>query len=320
MPFIYHDVICQFIFPFTGPLDRSPVVNAPVISMPPSFAQTGYAWASGLARHWFLALAVLLFVTPGIFLLMEKSWSLEQGSHGPIILFSGLWLLVRELRLTQKRQASGRRVALLLVPILLLYVVSQTVGILWLTWIATYGALLIVLYSYVGGAALGRLWFPLAYLLCTIPPPYWLIGPLTRVLIRALSVAAVDILWILGFDVARSGVDIYIDQYELRMADACAGMNSLVSLFAIGLFYVYLRHRADWRYGILVALFVPPIAVAANLIRILMLMMIAHYLGDAAAQGYMHQTSGLIMFAAALLTLIGVDAALAPIRRRLARP
>src|SRR3546814_3578785 len=47
-----------------------------------------------------------------------------------------------------------------------------------------------------------------------------------------------------------SGVDIYIDQYELRMADACAGLNSLFSLVAIGMFYIYLRHRADWRYAL----------------------------------------------------------------------
>ena len=46
-----------------------------------------------------------------------------------------------------------------------------------------------------------------------------------------------------GYPIASSGVTIQIGQYQLLVAAACAGLNSIISLGAICLFYVYLRHR-----------------------------------------------------------------------------
>jgi exosortase len=180
-------------------------------------------------------------------------------------------------------------------------------------------ALVTILYAYVGGAAIRRLWFPLVYLLFLVPPPYFLIAQITNSRKLWLSTTAVDLLSGFGFDVARSGTTLYIDQYELLIANACAGINSLFSLLAIGSFYIYLLHRADWRYCAVLAALVVPIAMFANLVRVMLLMLVTHYFGDAAAQGAFHKMAGLIMFAVALFCLCGADFLLGPLRRRLAR-
>lgn len=281
------------------------------------------SWSGGwsvLRDYWFLVLAAALFTVPGILGLAKIVWSTEQGAQGPIILGTGAWLLVREAAPLVRRDLPGGRAGVTapwLIISFLAYALAGMIGIVWLQWAATYSALVAVGYHYLGGATLKRLWFPLTYLLFLVPPPYSVMLALTRSLKLWISTAAVDVMSVLGFNVASSGTTLYIDQYELLVAAACSGMNSIVSLLAIGLFYIFLRHRSDWRYSLLLAALVIPIAIAANLIRVIVLLLITKYLGNEVAQGMIHEAAGLTMFMIALLLLIGVDAALDPVRHRL---
>jgi exosortase len=127
------------------------------------------------------------------------------------------------------------------------------------------------------------------------------------------------LLYIFGYPIAGSGVTINIGQYQLLIAAACAGLNSLISLSAIGLFYIYIRHNANWRYAVLLMFAIVPVAIMANFIRVLALILITYYLGDAAAQGFLHNFSGITMFLFSLLGIFGVDALASPLRTRLAR-
>lgn len=265
---------------------------------------------------WFLAIALGMFATTVLALVAEQSWSTTQGAHGPIVLISGIWLLWRGIRQASWHPPHLRRALLPAALLALLFVIASLVSIAWLIWITAGAMLILTLYAFIGGATITLLWFPLLYLLMAVPPPGRFLAPLTQVLTSALSAFSIWLLDFFGFDVARSGVDLFIDQYELRMVDACAGLNSLFSLFAMGMFYIYLRHRADWRYAIVLALAVLPIAILANLARILILLLLTHWAGDAVAQGILHSTTGYVMFLVGLAAIFSVDLALAPFRRR----
>ena len=91
------------------------------------------------------------------------------------------------------------------------------------------------------------------------------------------------------------------------VAAACAGLNSIISLGAICLFYGYLRHRSNFLSFAVIALSVIPIAVFSNFVRVLILILITYYLGESAAQGFLHDFAGLTMFAVALLTVFVID-------------
>ena len=54
-------------------------------------------WGGFLRRYWFVVVAAALMAVPALQQLGKIVWSTEQGAHGPIILATGLWLLVREL-------------------------------------------------------------------------------------------------------------------------------------------------------------------------------------------------------------------------------
>jgi exosortase len=102
-------------------------------------------------------------------------------------------------------------------------------------------------------------------------------------------------------------VTIEIAQYQLLVAAACAGLNSIISLSAICIFYSYLRHRSDPVAFAVIALSVIPIATFSNFVRVLVLILITYYFGESAAQGFLHDFAGLTMFTVALLAVFGID-------------
>jgi exosortase len=112
-------------------------------------------------------------------------------------------------------------------------------------------------------------------------------------------------------------VTIYIGQYQLLVAAACAGLNSIVTLGALCLFYVYLRHRSNFAAFLVISVAAIPIAMFSNFIRVLALVLITYYFGESAAQGFVHDFAGLLMFAVALLTMFAIDQAATPLFMRL---
>lgn len=268
-----------------------------------------------------LLLGVVAIVAPTLVFVAQESWSQEQGSHGPIVLCTGLWLLwqqwgeARELAERPRGIVAG----LLLAAALAFYAFARVTQIVELEGYAMYGCLLTVLYSLVGLPAMKRMWFPLFYLAFIFPPPETLVDAVTLPMKMELSRAAVGFLDLLGYPIGGEGVMIYIGQYELLVAAACSGLNSIISLSAISLFYIYVRHQADWRYAGLLVLLIVPVALLANFVRVLILILMTYHLGEAAAQGFLHNFAGVFMFAVALIAIFLADEAIRPAWLRLTR-
>lgn len=252
----------------------------------------------------------------------RQSWTTEQGAHGPMVLAIGIWLLSREWGAARRLARSGSPVlvAILFAVLLPLYVFARVTSIIEIEGAAMYALLLTTGFALWGGAAIGRVWFPLFFLLFTFPPPDTLFAMLTQPLKIAVSESAVSLLHALGYPVAGSGVTIQIGPYEMLVAAACAGLNSLISLTALGLFYTYIRHSSNWRYMVLLLVCIVPVAVVANLVRVLMLLLITYHFGEAAGQGFFHELAGMTMFLTALLGIFLIDSLASPLRRRFAPP
>ena len=249
------------------------------------------------------------------------NWSTEQGGHGPIVLATGAWLLLREHHEARGLRRPGNKLLGFagLAFLLAAYVLFGVTGILELQVAAMYAALICAAYLLVGGPVLRALWFPIFYLAFALPPPNTVVAVITGPPKIAISQAAVALLHTLGYPVGSSGVMIQIAQYEVLVAAACAGLNSLITLSAIGLFYVYLRHRNDLMALISMSLVVIPVAILANFVRVIILLLITYYFGESAAQGFMHDFAGLVMFAAALAAMLAVEAMYSKFKSRRSR-
>ena len=273
------------------------------------------AW---LRNHGVLVAGVLSMVIPTLASLGRWSWSTETGAHGPIVLATGLWLLWRE---GAGLLAEGRRMPLVppvlsLITLLPLYALGRIINVLAIESLSLW-AILIVLAYLQFGPALKRVWFPIVYFLFLVTPPENVLFVATRPIKDALSVAVVDLLGWFGFAVARTGVMIQIDGYQLLVATACSGINSLIGICAVSLLYVHLRRGSEPRYALLLTALVLPIAVLANFVRIILLVLMTHYFGESVAQGVFHELTGLGIFILSLLLLMVLDTALQPIARRL---
>jgi len=263
----------------------------------------------------FLALGCALLVLPTMTQVARDTWSTEQGGHGPLVLATGLWAVWRELKGKSIERSPGKLLPSLLAlgACLGIFMVARITGILEVEAFAMYGALVAGAYMLVGPAVIRTIWFPLIYLAFTLPPPDSVVAAVTQPIKIAISSWAVSLLYNLGYPVASSGVTIQIGQYQLLVAAACAGLSSIVTLTALCLFYVYLRHRSNVMAFVVISLAAIPVAVISNFVRVLALVLITYHFGDAAAQGFLHDFAGLLMFSVALVTIFGVDKLAAPL-------
>jgi exosortase len=269
-----------------------------------------------------LAIGCAVLVLPTMAQVARSSWSTEQGGHGPLVLATGIWALWRELKSTKAEVRHGPLVpALIIVGLsLAVFVFARITGVLEIEAFAMYGALIGATYLLLGPALIRAIWFPLVYLAFTLPPPDTVVAVVTQPIKIAISSWAVSLLYAVGYPVGSSGVTIQIGQYQLLVAAACAGLNSIVTLAALCLFYVYLRHRSNPVAFIVIALAAIPVAIISNFVRVIVLVLITYHFGDAAAQGFIHDFAGLLMFSVALLTIFGVDTLAAPLFKRYERP
>jgi exosortase len=89
---------------------------------------------------------------------------------------------------------------------------------------------------------------------------------------------------------------------SLEVAEACSGIRSLVSLLTLSIVYGYFFDRRNW-FRVLLAVTTIPLAILTNGLRVAGTGIAAHYYGSAAAEGFFHEFSGFIVFAAALVLL-----------------
>lgn len=270
-----------------------------------------------LVRHWPLLAGLLLLAVPTLMSIGKQTWSTEMGAHGPIVLATGLWLFSYNKLKFDGAPGAGR---LLWLPPLLLafavYVFGRAYDFISLEALGLYVVFAVVLYLLAGWSEWKRNLFPLFYIGFVIPPPGFVIDRITAPLQTFVSFAAVHILSPLGYPISREGVSLTVAQYQLLVEDACAGMNSLMGLTAISLFYIYLMHRASWRYAALMVALIVPIAVFVNILRVLALILITYYFGNAAAQGFLHVTTGLVLFTLAIALMFLTDMVFQAVVRR----
>src|SRR5260370_32031016 len=156
--------------------------------------------------------------------------------------------------------------------------------------------------SFGGSRLLAELRFVILVLLLAIPIPAIIFNQITFPLQVLASKSAAALLPLFGVPVLREGNVIALPLMKLEVAEACSGIRSLMSLFTLSVFYGYFLERTTKR-RVLLALASIPIAVTANVARIVGTGLCVQYWDPDKALGFFHEFSGLVMFVVSLACL-----------------
>lgn len=155
-------------------------------------------------------------------------------------------------------------------------------------------------------------WFPIAFLICALPWTPLLYSKVAwplQVLAAKVAVFTLKLSGVHAWDngatkIFISGMDAQVR--TLNVAEACAGLRSLMTFISVAAAIAFLSARPLWQ-KIVITLSAIPIAIMCNVIRIAGQGLLDTYWSREWSEGFAHQFAGLIMLAPAffLILLVG---------------
>jgi exosortase B len=265
-------------------------------------------------------LSLLVAYGPTLYQLATTVWISDTQGQGPVVLVLGMWLLWRRVKESGLAVQATPRVpagaAVVLVACALLLVLGGVLAVPTFEVFSMLPVLACVLAILYGPEILRRTWFPLVLMVFMVPLPETVVGTITLPMKIAVSVCAEALMRLVDIPVARSGVVLYVDQYQLLIADACAGLSTLFTLEAIGLMYIELFKFDSTGRNVALSVLVVPIAFIANVLRVVTLCLLTYFFGDAVGQGFLHEGAGIFLFVCATAALALTDKALQRLFRK----
>jgi exosortase B len=271
-----------------------------------------------------------LMYAPTLYVLLGATdaalWQNGEHSHGPMVLAIAAWLLHKrwtecyapESGRSREAQPPGQWLAWpVMLVAALLYVSGRSLGIIYFE-LGSFIPMLTGVVLLAGGLPLlHQLKFPIFFFLFMVPLPGFITGPVSQFVKLWVSTVTTEVLWAAGYPISHTGVIISIGQYQLLVADACAGMRTLFMLEALGIFYINVMRHTSFMRNISLALLIVPISFTSNCIRVIFLALLTYHFGDEVGQGFLHGFAGLVLFAVALALIISIDAMLRWTSRRI---
>jgi exosortase len=146
--------------------------------------------------------------------------------------------------------------------------------------------------------------FPLLFLFLMVPLPQSLVNVVAFPLQLVAADLAVDALHTIGVPALREGNIIHLaSRQPLFVAEACSGLRSLMALGTLGVVFAYFFRRRAVERGLIV-LSTIPMAILVNAFRVGLTGYLTHRFGEAAAEGWIHQTEGFFTFGLAFALLL----------------
>ncbi|MCD6100515.1 MAG: exosortase/archaeosortase family protein [Candidatus Marinimicrobia bacterium] len=275
-------------------------------------------------RKKHLPLILLSILLIGIYFqviieLVVQWWDDPNYSHGFLIpLVSGFFVWKARKKLGTLPTQNSNWGLLVLVVGLGLYVVG-TAAMEYFSVRFSMVVVVIGLVLYFGGKKfLKTLWFPLVFLAFMIPIPYVIYYSVTFPMQLFSSKLACEFLQLSGLSVMRQGNVIHLPNYSLEVIEACSGLRSLMTLSALGAAMAYMTQKSLVG-GVIVFFSSIPIAIGANVFRLVITALGAFLISPKFAEGFLHEASGLVVFLSGLFCLSLVAVAVRQLEKRIVK-
>ena len=250
-----------------------------------------------------ISLIVIAIYFQAIIEMVTQWWDDSNYSHGfliPIVSIYLIWQKKEDFQnIIQKKSNLGLIIILLGAMI---YIVGTAAAEFFTARFSLVVIIFGIILFYFGKEFIKELWFPILFLLFMIPIPYVIYYSVTFPMQIISSQAASSFLQLIGLDVVRQGNIINLPNYSLEVVEACSGLRSLMTLSALGAAMAYMTQK-NTVSGIFLFLLSVPIAIGANVFRIVITALGAHFISPKLAEGFLHEISGLMVFLVGFLSL-----------------
>ena len=243
-----------------------------------------------------------------VFMWMAERFNTHDSfySHGWLVPVASAWLIWqrRERLRTTARHPSGWGLALL-IPSLLVHGLANWLDLHVLSGLAMLGALWGLVWTCGGWRTLWNLRAPMLFLLFMVPLPSILLLAISFKMKLMAAWLAAKLVSFVGIPVTQAGSTLHLSGgLSVVVDDTCSGLRSLISLIALATLWSSLMPPAAKRWHRLtIVIMSMPIALAANMVRIIVLIMLSAIYGPQIAAGFIHYGSGIVVFGVALAIL-----------------
>jgi exosortase len=254
---------------------------------------------------------IVLFVPTVRFLIDRWTVSVWHNAHGMFVPPLVAWFAWQELKTRTALPTEGSAWGfLLLVPALTLHALDAGIHTELLSAVALLIALPGLSLLLLGLERTKAIAFPLCFMVFALPIPLGITETL-HLALRHMTVAATSaLLPYLGVSVFTEGTTLHLTNGALQVADACSGFSTLYAAFAVATLAAYTAASPARR--VLVLLAAAPIAIASNILRVILLVVMVQGWGADSLHTILHPLSGLMTFALALPLIFWLGGPVAP--------
>jgi exosortase A len=255
-----------------------------------------------LQMLFIIVLLVLLYFH--VFLGMINDWmSLPDFSHGFLIPFISLYIAWDQRDIIEKLKIKPAISGLIILLFgVMLFLTGNLANEVFITRCSLLFVLSGIIIYLLGLNYFKVLAFPTIFLIFMIPIPSILWDKVTfplQLFVSKISYHTVDFL---GIPIYIEGNIFHLWNSTLEVAEACSGIRSLVSLFAIGTVISYFTQNVMWKRLFLIIICIP-YAILLNVVRLVVTVLLANKYGSDIAEGFSHTMAGILTFIFALLIL-----------------
>jgi exosortase len=269
-------------------------------------------------QAWLLTAVVVGLYAPVLWRLARQWYNDADYSHGFLVPLLSIYLIWqrREKLAEVPRRPSSFGLLVVLGALGLLFLGSLGAE-LFLTRVSMVVMICGLVIYFSGWGLLRAMAFPIAFLLFAIPIPVLIYNEIVFPLQFIASRFATSILEMLNlFPIMREGNVLIIPGMRLEVVEACSGIRSLMSLMALAAGYGYLAEKSvPVRWFLVLAMV--PLAIVSNGTRVMITALMTNYIGPQAAEGFMHEFSGWVIFVVATVLFLALHSLTIAVRKKL---
>jgi exosortase len=237
--------------------------------------------------------------------LVRKWVDSSDNSHGILVPFISMYLIWQKRHLLKTAELSGYRGGLVIIAVsMLLYLIGYAGSLDILSRLMLVFSLAGLVLFCLGKEIFKIIVFPIFFLFFMIPVPDTILLSVSFPLQLFATKISYFLIQLLSIPCLREGNILYFAQTQLEVAEACSGIRSIMAYIMLSILFAYFMDRGWWKKAIII-LSAVPLALFANIARVTGTGILAHFFGGQVATGFLHEFSGMVVFALGFILLFG---------------